>query len=192
MAENDSNIIVPFSRRWNTIGARVSPPRYDVSISFFSSASTSTFISFPFRFADRNHTIKFLPVAACTRLARCINNAYATPKKCTVRYYRTDSHRRSAIITSLLHKMKVSQCYFTPTRQGNLGKERRSRDSEAGRSPDSMAKIVTVSNSCLRHTRVVYDTSSYRCTSREIARVWVQSASVAMEKNGGGVESSDW
>lgn len=35
------------------------------------------------------------------------------------------AYRRSAIITSLLRKMKVSQCYFTPTRQeGRISKAR--------------------------------------------------------------------
>lgn len=44
------------------------------------------------------------------------------------------AYRRSAIITSLLHKMKVSQCYFTPTRARD--------DSFVDGLSDWMAKIV--------------------------------------------------
>lgn len=67
------------SRQWSNVSA--SPPARPAPPSNASQTSQLNF--FPY---------------TCT----CINNASPTPKKCTVRYYRTDSYRRSAIITLVI------------------------------------------------------------------------------------------
>ena len=148
----------------HTIGAHISPrPRVTT---FLLASSLAAFAlrpllsTMPRRSADRSgHADQVFTESGrvCTRLARCINNAYATPKKRTVRYYRTDGYRRSAIITCLLHKMKVSRsCFPTPTRprrESRKGETHRAGIHDHSGLPDCVAKIVI--DACPRVMRIL-------------------------------------